>query len=459
MKRLIALFLAIWLTLPAVRSATVYCASSGAGSGADWSNVKSIYTYTMHAGDTVWMEGGAYATALPDVTQAGITFRRATISNHGTATGWNDSFDQQITYTGTAPAWYIGAQNTTIDGQTGGTNILTGMTDTYGISLTSTSTGTADGQSVIACRGQNVSHLRLFHVELIAPVSAGSTVNTYYAFEERTNVYGSTVSTDVMLQYIHMKGGLCNMVLTGNGTTDQSDLLDHVYMEEAGNQQHSEALQLANTKNIEADYCWFADIHDPSTTFIEPQQNGGNQPDGFKAYGCLFTMSKSDVGTQNATVCSMTGGEVCTNFTFGQCTMFGLIAPLSSGNGDTGINLDSGTAHSTLGIVKNCLWQNSSTVPLTNGGPGITGTGITQASNRLNTGTAASFLNSGALDLRLAADTTAIASRSTLPAGLEGKVDAFGNAITTSLGAFQFEATTSAPNQSLKPFAQTGPTF
>jgi hypothetical protein len=73
---------------------------------------------TVGSGGTIYVAAGTYTTCFPVVTISGITIKRATVSDHGTADGWNDSFDGQVTVDH-APSYFLevsGVSSFTFDG-------------------------------------------------------------------------------------------------------------------------------------------------------------------------------------------------------------------------------------------------------------------------------------------------------------------------------------------------------
>lgn len=50
-------------------------------------------------GGTLWIAAGSYTTGLPTANVANLTIKRATVAEHGTNTGWSNSYDGQVTVT------------------------------------------------------------------------------------------------------------------------------------------------------------------------------------------------------------------------------------------------------------------------------------------------------------------------------------------------------------------------
>lgn len=118
-----ALFLLFLLALPALASAQVRYVRAGAtgnNTGTDWANAMPSMPAQFVRGDTYYIADGAYGTVKFNTPLSGtalITLKKATIADHGTATGWSDSYGDGIaTFTqfNFSTGYYL------IDGQVGG---------------------------------------------------------------------------------------------------------------------------------------------------------------------------------------------------------------------------------------------------------------------------------------------------------------------------------------------------
>src|SRR3989304_5319930 len=105
----------------------VNTSSSGSNNGTSWSNAwsfSSISWGSVTAGDTVYFAGGTHTSgSVLSVGSSGtlgnpITIKRATIAEHGSATGWIDSYDAQAILTNSAVFRLIGRSYITFDGVT-----------------------------------------------------------------------------------------------------------------------------------------------------------------------------------------------------------------------------------------------------------------------------------------------------------------------------------------------------
>lgn len=128
--RLAVLITCLVLSLPArAADRAVGPTATGNGSGSDWNNIAAWSFFTPVRGDTYYIASGTYTDATRTFTTAAsgttlIIIKKATIAEHGPATGWSDSL-------GIGPANFIQDSTSgnvmefttsywTVDGVTGG---------------------------------------------------------------------------------------------------------------------------------------------------------------------------------------------------------------------------------------------------------------------------------------------------------------------------------------------------
>jgi hypothetical protein len=95
--------------------------ATGSQNGSDWSNAYTSLPATLVRGATYYIADGSYSGRTFNTATSGtslITIKKATIADHGTSTGWQNSYgDGQATFSGkiefTSSYWVF-------DGQTGG---------------------------------------------------------------------------------------------------------------------------------------------------------------------------------------------------------------------------------------------------------------------------------------------------------------------------------------------------
>src|SRR5690348_11914306 len=99
MKKLALLL--ILVALPALgANHYIRAGATGNGSGTDWTNACSGFSGScaisgLVRGDTYYVADGSYGSQTFDTANSGssvITIIKATVANHGTATGWSDTF-------------------------------------------------------------------------------------------------------------------------------------------------------------------------------------------------------------------------------------------------------------------------------------------------------------------------------------------------------------------------------
>jgi hypothetical protein len=100
MAKIIAAAILI-LASVSVQAGSYYVSKSGSNAGgASWSSAWNEFSQvdwnTVGSGSTLYIAAGTYTTCFPVVKISGITIKRATISDHGTAKDWNDSFDDLV---------------------------------------------------------------------------------------------------------------------------------------------------------------------------------------------------------------------------------------------------------------------------------------------------------------------------------------------------------------------------
>jgi hypothetical protein len=168
----------------------VRAGATGSNNGSDWNNAwnstSSINFSAVSPGDTIYIAGGTYGAF--SVTKSGtagkpITIKRATAAEHGSATGWSNTYDSRVIVDGgkglfalgcgEAPA-YAHQSYVTIDGAT-----------KYGIWLRNASYGVR--------AGYGCDNLTLRYLEIGDP-------GTYHMGEDGVQGKGS----DLLIEYSYI---------------------------------------------------------------------------------------------------------------------------------------------------------------------------------------------------------------------------------------------------------------
>lgn len=197
--------------------------TSGSNNGSDWTNAfqgmpaktATFWLATVQPGDTIYVAGGTYTVGF-SINQSGtagniITVRRATTSEHGSNTGWDNSLDTvaQIPAIATWGKDYI-----TIDGITPGGFYVTG---TSGYLISSSSASNTDGSDFLTLR-------------YITAVGSG-----VYAGDCNHQVYHAAWGDTVTIQYCDfsniqgaiVRADLANALIENNSFHDASSGLCH----------------------------------------------------------------------------------------------------------------------------------------------------------------------------------------------------------------------------------------
>src|SRR5690242_5411123 len=82
----------------------------------DWANACNTLPSSLTRGDTIYVATGNYGSYTFSTAASGstvITIKKATVADHGTATGWSDTYGTgQAVWTG----WTIRSDNWVFDG-------------------------------------------------------------------------------------------------------------------------------------------------------------------------------------------------------------------------------------------------------------------------------------------------------------------------------------------------------
>jgi len=122
MKRLLVWFGVLLVVASPLVAADRYvrAGATGANNGTDWTNAWTNFNQVVWSqigsGSTLWIAAGTYTGIFPTVNVAGITVRRATIGAHGSDTGWQASYDGQVTANPSDQLLFVDANNFTLDG-------------------------------------------------------------------------------------------------------------------------------------------------------------------------------------------------------------------------------------------------------------------------------------------------------------------------------------------------------
>jgi hypothetical protein len=176
----------------------------GNNSGSDWVNAYSSLPSTLVRGDTYYLADGAYAGRMFSTPASGtalITIKKATTTDHGTSTGWTNTYgDGQATFSSqfvfTTPYWII-------DGATGG-GAENNWVGPFGFKITDT------GAPILRMDSAAAHHVTIRHIDIVGKGSP--TIGT-----DRQSNFGLAAyagASDITLSHFRMTGiGNCPFFL------------------------------------------------------------------------------------------------------------------------------------------------------------------------------------------------------------------------------------------------------
>lgn len=411
MTRLVSIF-ALCLASLSAQSANVYFRASApdGGTGADWAHAYNGWsTVPIPRGDMAYMAGGNYAGKVLNTPLSGSTYifiRKATVSDHGTSVGWLDSYEGQV-HTGQLD---LRVSYIDIDGVTGNAYNSRGI-------LVGGNTFILDDGQVRIYNGFFSDHLRLRSVE----ISCGSPgVNSQSkAFYSSATAYTDHYFTNC---FIHDSGQTWITESTGNGL-----FVDNCYFTRvgtAGGVFHSAGIVFSGNSNVTIRNSMLGNVLNSGTTYIEPQQVGGN---GLLCYGNVFFGSDPAESAVKG-IYAVTASDTFQNAYFFNNTIYGLHGQFPGING--------GNVAGSSSFAYNNVWQNCLFPP--------NFAFCDQATNILNTPFAVNFIDPVNGDFRLAAQTPTLGMTLPSPYNLDPiKVTRVPG--SWSLGAYQYTGSTPPP--------------
>jgi hypothetical protein len=192
--------------------------ATGTGTGADWTNACVDFTGSCAAaslvrGDTYYVGTGSYVGKTWNTAVSGtlvITIKKAIVADHGTATGWNNAFAAQATFTERND---IETSYWTFDGQVGDYNTggigSYGFKDQYSVGNSANcgaSNGGVTGAGFLLC-GTNIT-IRYFDC-------SGYTGTGDFSYPNQAKCIEAYGSTNWTVSHLAMHG--CESCLQGGG--------------------------------------------------------------------------------------------------------------------------------------------------------------------------------------------------------------------------------------------------
>lgn len=236
------LFLLALLALPALASAQVrYIRSGAAGnnSGTDWANALPSMPLQFVRGDTYYIADGSYGVVKFNTPVSGtslVTLKKATIADHGTSTGWSDTYgDGTAVFT----RWDFFTSNFLLDGQVGGGPKAWTAGHGFAVAVTGNV-----GSKLVTINANNISNITIRHTRLS------------YEYNRKMSYRNTTIALGQDIVYNPSYNGMVNWSFSycfferpgrvhflTRGTGNSNWLVEYSFLEKSGHgdpAQHSE---------------------------------------------------------------------------------------------------------------------------------------------------------------------------------------------------------------------------
>jgi hypothetical protein len=276
---------AMLLGLPCADAQTAYHVrpgATGANNGSDWTNAYTSLPTTLARGAVYYLADGSYGSYTfntPNSASTLITIKKATLADHGTSTGWSDSYgDGQAVFT----SWAIYTDYYLIDGQRRNSDWYNGTLDQYGIKVSGNQPVRLDNGG-----GTGGDNLTFRYVDIQGggrDTGSGDDV-----------IYGLTGNSNITFQYCALHDSDRTIFLMrGNW---QNLTIDHSYMARNTSTPaiHGELMSLTDATNLVVSNNVIADIEG---TGVICGLNGGTLQ-GAKIYGNLIYHSQNYIATRS----------------------------------------------------------------------------------------------------------------------------------------------------------------
>jgi hypothetical protein len=263
----------IVLSTPSIALAAYYYVrpgATGANNGSDWTNAYTAIPTNLVRGATYYLADGNYGSLTLNTAVSGtqiITLKKATIANHGTNTGWHDSY-------GNGQAVFLRITVSTgywiIDGTS-----RTGPTSGHGIVI---DTRSHRGKGATVTGAHNTTF------RYVAFIGSGPDDNLY----SNDLIYELGGAHSFTLQYSYFFNSGRTHILTRGG---DNWLVEYSYFDtnESTAAQHSQSFSTIGSNNWEVRYNTFINIEGTAVLSVG---NAG----GWKVHGNIFDNYKENVG-------------------------------------------------------------------------------------------------------------------------------------------------------------------
>lgn len=338
--------------------------ASGLATGMNWRDAWTDLPAVFVRGDVYYVAAGIYGRHVLNTPTSGSTYifiRKATVGDHGTASGWVDAYGagQAVFQTASGVLFSVETDYWDIDGAVGS------GPGGQGIKLL-TSSRVESEPCVYIPFGRTGSFVSFRHVEFQGPPPLNSNPTLLF-FANGINTNNLTFQYN----YFH-DTGKCWMSFNQN---NQNVVIEHCYFRNAGSGDpalHSAGITVFARINLNFHirYNVFENmVGTANTTYIEPQGPGGG---GIYVYGNVFRASSTEEFVSQG-ILSYTSSDYGSNIRVYNNTIYGLRGFYP------GVHL---TAGCTDVLVIDNIWQDCAVTP----GFSTFPAGNTAAWNILNTG-------------------------------------------------------------------------
>lgn len=255
-------------------AANHYVLIGASGSGASWSDAYGDFPGTLTRGDTYYVGIGSYGSETFNTAASGsnlITVKKATVADHGTATGWSDAYAGVATF----GPWTVSTAFWDFEGQYRGSDWSSG----YGIVIVGSDTAS---YSIVNLSSVSSSNITMRYIEVRGPGLVTSN------FGEGVHATGGHVGNaqgvdNVTIEYCYFDGIWCDQFnITGNNWVWRFNFFDQ---NRDQNNCHAQNIQDngGNTRTFA-----FNKIRNPDGTAVYTCIGWGQTNTDYQIYGNLI---------------------------------------------------------------------------------------------------------------------------------------------------------------------------
>ncbi len=254
----------------------VRAGATGRADGSDWTNAYTALPATLIRGDTYYVADGNYSSYVFDDSASGttlITIKKATIADHGTDIGWNNTFgDGQAVF---SPDIEFTTSNWLIDGQT-----RTDRRSGHGFKINNSP---AVARTLLLTGA--VSNITLRYVEV-----AGDGSNSGNCFRQFYSI-GSASNITIEYSYFHDSSNVHILSAEMNNVLIQRTTFARNHSD-AG--YHGETMADQGSNNVVFRYNFFEGIEGTGVIVVLNRGGANLSADNWEIYGNIFMVSSGN---------------------------------------------------------------------------------------------------------------------------------------------------------------------